>query len=72
MIQITKQVFTEITVQEWINDCQHVLKIEEEYRRNDIVVDQEIEQFIINVTDDSSSDSNSDSGSETEDYDYSV
>ena len=71
VIGITKQVFTEINVQEWVKDCEHVFKIEEDYRKKDIVVDEEIEQFIINVTDDDSSNSNNDSGSETEDYEYS-
>ena len=55
VLEITKAAFTEIGVQNWENYCKHVINIEEEYTRKDIVIDQEMDNFVIELADDSSS-----------------
>jgi hypothetical protein len=46
VLEITKAAFTEISVQNWENYCKHVINVEEEYTRKDIVIDQEIDNFV--------------------------
>ena len=55
VLEITKAAFTEISVQNWENYCKHVINVEEEYTRKDIVIDQEMDNFVIELADDSSS-----------------
>ena len=55
VLEITKAAFTEISVQNWENYCKHAINVEEEYTRKDIVIDQEIDNFVIELADDSSS-----------------
>jgi hypothetical protein len=55
VLEITKAAFTKISVQNWENYCKHVINVEEEYTRKDIVIDQEIDNFVIELADDSSS-----------------
>lgn len=63
VLELTKQAFQEITPQDWENNCNHVLKVEAEYRQKDIIVDQEIDRIIINLSEDSDSSSSSESES---------
>ena len=55
VLEITKAAFTEISVQNWENYCKHVINIEEEYTWKDNVIDQEMDNFVIELADDSSS-----------------
>ena len=55
VLEITKAAFTEISVQNWENYCKHVINVEEEYTQKDIVIDQEMDYFVIELADDSSS-----------------
>lgn len=48
-LQHVKNCFEDITADTWNNCCEHVNKIEEEYRCRGPVIDREIEEFIINV-----------------------
>ena len=40
VLEITKAAFTEISVQNWENMGKHVINLEEEYTRKDIVIDK--------------------------------
>ena len=55
VLEITKAAFTEISVQNWENYCKHVINVQEEYTRKDIVIDQEMDNIVIELSDDSSS-----------------
>ena len=44
VLEITKAAFTEISVQNWENYCKHVINVEEEYTRKDIVINQEMDR----------------------------
>ena len=55
VLEITKAAFTEISVQNWENYCKHVINVEGEYTRKDIVINQEMDNFVIELADDSSS-----------------
>ena len=55
VLDITKAAFIEISVQNWENYCKHVINVDEEYIRKDIVIDQEMDNFVIELADDSSS-----------------
>ena len=57
VLGITKAAFTEISVQNWENYCKHVINVEEEYTRKDIVIDQEMDNFVIELADDTCSSS---------------
>ena len=57
VLGITKAAFTEISVQNWENFCKHVINVEEEYTRKDIVIDQEMDNFVIELADDTCSSS---------------
>ena len=59
VLEMTKAAFIEISVQNWENYCKHVINVEEEYTRKDIVIDQEMDNFVIELADDTCS-SNSD------------
>ncbi|CAH2099710.1 unnamed protein product [Euphydryas editha] len=62
---ITEAAFSTITTEEWINVCQHVEKIEDQYFESDRLLDIELDKFIIDPTsDDGSSDSSDDEMSE--------
>lgn len=62
---ITEAAFSTITTEEWINVCQHVEKIEDQYFVSDRLLDIELDKFIIDPTsDDGSSDSSDDEMSE--------
>ena len=55
VLEITMATFTEISVQNKENYCKHVINVEEEYKRKDIVIDQEMDNFAIDLADDSGS-----------------
>jgi transposase len=46
VLEITKAAFTEISVQNWENMGKHVINVEEEYTRKDIVIDQEMDNLL--------------------------
>ena len=66
VLEINKAAFTEISVQNQENYCKHVINVEEEYTRKDIVIDQEIDNFVIELADDSSSSDDQ----ENDDYNF--
>jgi hypothetical protein len=53
VLEITKAAFTEISVLNKENYCKHVINVEEEYTRKDIAIDQEMDNFAIDLADDS-------------------
>jgi hypothetical protein len=50
VLEITTAAFTEISVQNWENYCKHVINVEEENTRKDIVIDQEMDNFVIEAS----------------------
>jgi nicotinamide riboside kinase len=50
VLEITKAAFTEISVQNWENYCKHVINVEEEYTRKDIVINQEMDNCVIEAS----------------------
>ena len=63
---LTEEAFRNISASDWQRAVDHVVDIEEGYRKRDLAFDEAIEPFIINLTSDSSSDSVTDTASETE------
>ncbi|GBP36407.1 hypothetical protein EVAR_87986_1 [Eumeta japonica] len=49
IIKITEEAFSSITAEEWEKECEHVKNIEENYFRDGVLVDEEIDRFIIEV-----------------------
>ncbi|KAJ0175323.1 hypothetical protein K1T71_009464 [Dendrolimus kikuchii] len=58
MQKLITEAFNSIDVSEWQKYCAHVNKIEEEYRRKDVYLDQ---PFVVHLDSDSDTDSDSDS-----------
>lgn len=58
----TKEAFSQISKQDWISCCDHVEKLEKDYWEKDGIMETAMEQFIINIGEDTS-DEESDSGS---------
>jgi hypothetical protein len=50
VLEITTAAFTEISVQNWENYCIHVINVEEENTRKDIVIYQEMDNFVIEAS----------------------
>nr|XP_049693460.1 uncharacterized protein LOC126053996 [Helicoverpa armigera] len=62
IVQITEEAFATITQEEWKKECEHVIKIEENFYAAG-PANNEIDKFIIEVGDDSDS-------SDSSDYEY--
>ncbi|CAC5406182.1 unnamed protein product [Mytilus coruscus] len=56
----TAKKLAEITVSDWEKTCRHVANIEDEYRKRDIVIDEQMESLIIDLVDSSDSESDND------------
>ncbi|XP_060808703.1 uncharacterized protein LOC132903751 [Amyelois transitella] len=56
-----QQAFESISVENWVNSCRHVMKIEKEYFERGRTLYTDIEQLVIPVNDDSSSEESSES-----------
>ncbi|KAK4288468.1 hypothetical protein Pmani_038503 [Petrolisthes manimaculis] len=54
--ELTRKAMNNVTVENWKKCVAHTKKVEDEFRRNDIVVNHMVEKFIINISNDSSSD----------------
>ncbi|CAK1592281.1 unnamed protein product [Parnassius mnemosyne] len=71
VMELVQQKVNEMGENEWGALCRKVIKIEEEYKKSDVVVDRLTDEFIIHVSDDESdteseeeSDSSEDEGSD--------
>lgn len=53
---LTKKAIDKVTAENWQKCMENTRKKEEEFRRNDIVVNHMIEKFVINIESDSSGD----------------
>ena len=56
VLEITNNVFTLIGTDRWERACNHVDKIEGDYRSKDIAIDIQMDKFVINLADDTDSD----------------
>ncbi|KAK4317207.1 hypothetical protein Pmani_000951 [Petrolisthes manimaculis] len=54
--ELTRKAMNNVTVENWQKCVAHTKKVEEEFRRNDIVINHMVEKFVINISNDSSSD----------------
>ena len=53
--QLSEGAFKTITAKRWRSVCEHVIKIETDYWTRDNLCESEIEKFVINLEEDSSS-----------------
>ncbi|CAG2191755.1 unnamed protein product [Mytilus edulis] len=60
VLKLAHEAVADITVSDWEKTCRHVAIIEEEYRKRDIVIDEQMERLIIDLADSSDSDSDND------------
>ena len=77
ILQATQSSMNQVTKENWIKCCEHVITIENQYKKNDGIVIPRVESCIIDMSassvssdssaDESSSDSSSDSSSECSD-----
>lgn len=64
--ELTKEAFTKVTNERWAAICQHVCKVEEDYIKNEPLLDDTLEEFIISVNTGSSDEEESDEDLEVE------
>ncbi|XP_050664385.1 uncharacterized protein LOC126965014 [Leptidea sinapis] len=60
IVQITEEAFATITAEEWNKECEHIIKIEDQYYGDGPVIDSETERFIIEVGEDTDTSDDSD------------
>ena len=65
LVNIANISFDEIGPNRWRSVCEHVQKVEKQYREKDIVVDIAMDSLVINLTDDSD-DNDSDDSTDSE------
>ncbi|PSN41429.1 hypothetical protein C0J52_22656 [Blattella germanica] len=64
--EVTEQAFNEITKEDWKKVCDHVKKIADDYWHRGVVLEDEMERIVINISVESSDKSDIDIGSGTE------
>lgn len=69
IIELTQRAFASITPEDWSIQCKHVEHIEDEYFKNDGIIDVEMERFIISTDGDSDTESDQNSDFELNDSD---
>lgn len=57
IVKLTENAFASITPEDWSKQCKHVEHIEDEYFRNDRLIDEETDRFIISTASDSETES---------------
>lgn len=67
--QLCEKLFSEYSVDKWKKCCDHIVKIENEYWKNDALMDTAVDELIISLNGESSDSDSSSSGSETSDAD---
>ncbi|XP_050665072.1 uncharacterized protein LOC126965483 [Leptidea sinapis] len=60
IVHITEEEFATITAEEWNKECEHVIKMEDQYCADGPVIDSETERFIIEVGEDTDTSDDSD------------
>ncbi|CAH2088518.1 unnamed protein product [Euphydryas editha] len=60
IIELTAAAFASITAGDWRIQCDHVKNIEDQYFKNDQLIDEEMERFIICIQSDSEAESDHD------------
>ena len=65
VLKIATAAFEEIGEDRWQRACAHVDKVVQQHRTSDHFIDEQMDSFIINLADDSSSDSSDDSSTDT-------
>lgn len=66
LVQIAENAFNDIEPHRWRSVCEHVQKVEQQYRAKDIVVDIAVDSLVINLADDSDDSDGSTDSEETE------
>lgn len=61
IVELTEAAFASITEDDWHIQCNHVKNVEDEYFKNDGLIDVEMERFIICTENDSDTESDHDS-----------
>lgn len=61
IVELTQAAFASITPEDWHIQCKHVENVEDEYFKNDGLIDVEMERFIISTVSESDTDSDHDS-----------
>ncbi|KAJ0176699.1 hypothetical protein K1T71_007878 [Dendrolimus kikuchii] len=78
IVRLTEEAFETVTAEDWAAQCKHVQHLEEEYLKNDGLMDEEMDQFIISTASDSETESDSvsihssDSDHSMTDHNYSI
>lgn len=76
--RLTEEAFETVTAEDWAVQCKHVQHLEEEYLKNDGVMDEEMDRFIISTASDRETESDSvsiyssDSDHSMTDHNYSI
>ena len=65
VLKIATAAFEEIGEDRWQRTCEHVDKVVQQHRTSDHFIDEQMDSFVINLADDSSSDSTDDSSTDT-------
>lgn len=78
IVRLTEEAFETVTAEDWAVQCKHVQHLEEEYLKNDGLMDEEMDRFIISTASDSETESDSvsihssDSDHSMTDHNYSI
>ena len=65
VLKIVTAAFEEIGEDRWQRACEHVDKVVQQHRTSDHFIDEQMDSFIINLADGSSSESSDDSSTNT-------
>ncbi|KAJ8720668.1 hypothetical protein PYW08_006133 [Mythimna loreyi] len=69
IVKLTEDSFASVTAEDWFKQCKHVENLEDEYFRNDGLIDEEMDCFIISTASDSVTESDHDSDIHLDDSD---
>lgn len=69
IVKLTEDAFESVTSQDWASQCKHVEHLEDEYFKNDRLIDEETDRFIICTASDSETESDHDSDMDVRDSD---
>ncbi|KAJ0174525.1 hypothetical protein K1T71_009633 [Dendrolimus kikuchii] len=78
IVRLTEEAFETVTAEDWAAQCKHVQHLEKEYLKNDGLMDEEIDRFIISTGSNSETESDSvsihssDSDHSMTDHNYSI
>lgn len=61
IVKLTEDTFASVTPEDWFKQCKHVEHLEDKYFKNDGLIDEEMDWFIISTENDSETESDHDS-----------